>query len=328
MSRCYALPDIDASSYIRHSLHGEDCVWVEKNCYVDLLIEVIHALGLEPHAMLPFVVAVDFVGDQWTFFKPQHSELRDMYGLDIQEMSTWRPLLDHAAEHLCAERLISAETDAYWLPDTSGTDYRQQHVKTTIALTNIDLQKQRLGYFHNSGYYELEGEDFRQIFRIDALPDPSFLPLYAELIHIKQVKHRDIQELSKLSGDLLRKYVSLIPQSNPVKRFADRFERELPIMHAHGLAYYHLWAFNNIRQLGAAFELGAAFLRWLTKHNKLDMMPAIDSFEKISSANKSLILKVARSVNANRPLDLTELFADMANDWDRGMSCLVDKLKT
>ena len=69
--------DLDAASYARHALHAEDRVWVEKNCYVDIWIEVIHALGCEPLAMLPFVVALDFEGDQWTFFKPPHDELRD-----------------------------------------------------------------------------------------------------------------------------------------------------------------------------------------------------------------------------------------------------------
>ncbi len=327
MTRYCALPHIDAASYVRHSLHGEECDWVEKNCYVDLLIEVVHALGLEPYAMLPFILTVDFVGDQWTFFKPQHKELRYLYGLDIQEMSNWRPLLDHAVEHLSAQRLISVEVDSFWLPDTAATDYRQKHTKTTIALTEIDTQNYRLGYFHNAGYYELEGEDFRQIFRIDMPADPTYLPLYAELIHINQVKQLDDELLAQYSGNLLRQHIGLIPQSNPIKPFAERFERDLPAMHEHGLAYYHLWAFNNTRQMGAAFELAAAYLKWLTQYNKLDMTPAIESFQKISSANKSLILKIARSVNSSRPLDLSALFAEMADDWDRGMNCVVDKLK-
>jgi len=57
---------------------------------------------LEPRAILPFTVAIDFEGDQWTFFKPPHDELRELYGLDVQEMNVWRPLLEHALEHLGA----------------------------------------------------------------------------------------------------------------------------------------------------------------------------------------------------------------------------------
>ena len=62
MSRVVVLPELDASVYQRNTLHADDRVWVEKNCYVDIWIEVVHALGLDPMAMLPFVAAIDFEG--------------------------------------------------------------------------------------------------------------------------------------------------------------------------------------------------------------------------------------------------------------------------
>jgi hypothetical protein len=324
MNRFRVFTNIDASSYVPHPLHTEVCAWVEKNCYIDLIIEVLQAQGLEPLAMLPFTLAIDFEGDQWTFFKPQHSELRDLYGLNIQEMSIWRPLIDHAVEHLGSGRLISVEADAYWLPDTSGSDYRRQHVKTTIALADLDVQNQRLGYFHNAGYYELADEDFRQLFRIDSPVDPSYLPLYAELIHLNRVVHREKSELVRLSSVLLRQYVGLRPLDNPIVRFAERFSKELSIMQERGLPYYHVWAFSNVRQLGAAFELSAAYLTWLEGAGVPELTSAIQSFEEISIMNKSLILKVARAVNSGRSLDLTELFDNMALAWERGMACLDD----
>jgi len=42
-------------------------------------------------------VAIDFEGDQWTFFKPPHEDLKALYGIDVQELYVWRPLLEHAA---------------------------------------------------------------------------------------------------------------------------------------------------------------------------------------------------------------------------------------
>ena len=69
-SRMQVIAGLDPAAYQRHSLHGEQRIWVEKNCYVDLWIELLHALRLEPLAMLPFTLAIDFEGDQWTFFKP------------------------------------------------------------------------------------------------------------------------------------------------------------------------------------------------------------------------------------------------------------------
>lgn len=326
MSRYRVLPDVQAEGYVRHALHGEDCAWVEKNCYVDLFIELVHALKLEPRAMLPFTLAVDFEGDQWTFFKPQHSEMRALYGLNVQEMNVWRPLVDHAIEHLSAGRLIAAEANAFWMPDTAGTDYRSNHVKTTIVLADLDMDKQRLGYFHNAGYYELEGEDFRQILRLDAEPDPTYLPLFAELVRVDRLVHRPEAELAELSRQLVRTHLGYLPSNNPILRFAERFGRELPLMHAKGLPHYHAWAFSTVRQLGAAFELASANIAWIASQSPAAsaqaLAPAVENFDFISNTNKALILKIARAVNAKRVLDPQEVFGDMAQAWQRGMDCL------
>lgn len=328
--RLRVLPEIQAQGYVRSSLHGEDCAWVEKNCYVDLFIELVHALKLEPRAMLPFTLALDFEGDQWTFFKPQHSEMRLLYGIDVQEMSCWRPLIEHAQEHLAAGRLIAVEADAHWMPDTAGTDYRQNHVKTTIMLADLDLARQRLGYFHNAGYYEMEGEDFREIFRLDKGPDPTYLPLFAELVRIDRRVERSPLELAEISRNLIRTYLGHRPADNPILRFAERFGQELPVMHERGLPYYHAWAFNTVRQLGAAFELAAANVAWLGEVEgqsvAAKLAPAVDSFQAISQGNKALILKLARAVNAKRSLDPAEVFGDMAQAWQRGMDCLATEI--
>ena len=326
MSQFNVLPEISPGTYIPHHLHTSEYAWVEKNCYVDLYIEVLHGLKLEPLAMLPFTLAVDFVGDQWTFFKPQLSEMRELYGLDVQEMSVWRSLLEHCAEHLGSGRLISVEVDAYWLPDTIATDYRKQHTKTTIAIVKLDTVNWQLGYFHNAGYYELQGEDFRRLFHIDVPLSEDYLNPYVELIHINRLVQQPHDRLIAMSFDLLRKYLQLIPDSNPVHRYAERFSRELPILQERGLAYYHLWAFNNTRQLGAAFELAAIYLNWLSQSGSHDFAPAIAGFRKISMDNKSLILKIARVVNTKKALDLSEMFQGMAHDWEQSMQFLKNSL--
>jgi len=322
VSSVSVLPRLDPTTYGRHRLHTEGCVWVEKNCYVDIWIEVIHALGLEPRAVLPFTAAIDFEGDQWTFFKPPHDELRELYGIDVQEMNVWRPLIEHALEHLGAGRLISTEADAFWLPDTSGTDYRRQHTKSTIVLNDLDLEKRRLGYFHNAGYYSLEGEDFARTFRLDTPPDPTFMPLFAELVRIDALVRRPASELLALSRSLWRRHLKRRPASNPVRRFQARFERDLPGIQERGLAYYHAWAFGTIRQLGAAFELAAANLEWLTAEGVAGLAPATLAFEQLSAANKTLILKGARATNSRRPLDGAALFEEMAGAWERGMQAM------
>jgi len=264
--RVQALP-LDATTYQRHSLHGEERLWVEKNCYFDVWIELVHALGCDPHAMLPVTVALDFEGDQWTFYKPPLDELRDLYGIDVNEMNAWRPMLEHALEHLAAGKFISVEADAWWLPDVSGTDYRSQHVKSTIILADVDTDARRLGYFHNASYYQLEGEDFDRSFQLTER-DPAFLPFFAELVRVDRLVRRPPAELAALSRTLLRRHLARRPSNNPVARFAERFRRELPLLQEKGLAHYHAWAFATLRARlgrgtdGAAPALARRRRRW------------------------------------------------------------------
>ena len=320
MSRVTVCGSLDAGTFERHALHAEDRIWVEKNCYVDLWIELLNTLGLDPLACLGFTLAIDFEGDQWTFFKPPHDDLRELYGIDVQELTVWRPLIDHALEHLGAGKWISTEADAFWLPDTAGTDYHQQHTKTTIVLNDIDAGARRLGYFHNAGYCTLEGEDFARLFRLDAPEgEGEFLPLFAELVRIDRVVRRQRADLAARSRELLKKHLSRRPASNPIQRFQRRFEADLPQLQAAGLATYHRWAFAGIRQLGAAFELAALHLQWLGVEAHA---PAAAAFLQIAEANKALILKAARAVNSGRSMDSAAAFDTMAQAWDRGMATL------
>jgi hypothetical protein len=324
--RCCVLAGVSAGGFQPHALHSEQRVWVEKNCYADVWIELLHALKLEPAALLPFTLGADFEGDHWTFFKPPLSDLRALYGIDVQELNVWRPLIEHAAEHLAAGRLIATEADAFWLPDTAGTDYRQQHVKTTIVLNELDLANQRLGYFHNAGYFSLEGEDFRRTFRLDRPEDEVALPLYAELIRTDRLRRRPEAELARISAQLLREHFAFRPASNPVHRFAQRFDAELPRLHERGLAHYHLWAFSTVRQLGAAFELAAHHLRWLAPQGYPQLAGAAGHFDLIAQDTKALILKLARIVNAKRAFDAGPAFAPMAQAWSEGMGLVEQAL--
>ena len=325
MSRINALPHLDASNYSRSVLHAEGSVWLEKNCYVDIWIEVLHALGVEPRAVLPFVCAIDFEGDQWTFFKPPHDELRELYGVDVQELNVWRPLIEHATEHLAANTLISTESDAFWLPDTSGTDYRRQHTKSTIVLADIDVDARRLGYFHNAGYFTLEGEDFARTFRLDQEPDPTFMPLFAETVRFDRLVRRPDAELLALSQKLWLKHLPRVPKTNPIRRFQQRFEHELSLIQQRGLPYYHAWAFATTRQLGAAFELAANNLRWMTNLGLADLDEPIAAFDLIANS-KSFILKGARAVNSRKPFDGSVMFGELADAWERGLTSLSRRL--
>ena len=47
---------LDPARYTRHAIHGENRVWAETNCYVDVWVELLHAWGFDPVAALPFTL--------------------------------------------------------------------------------------------------------------------------------------------------------------------------------------------------------------------------------------------------------------------------------
>lgn len=325
-SRSASVWGLDPSTYQRHSLHADHVAWVEKNCYVDLLIEVLHAAGLEPAAMLPFTLASDFDGEQWTFYKPPHVDLLTLYGVQLQELSIFKPLLEHVLFQASQGRVVLTEADAFWLPDTQATDYRKQHTKTTIGVESVDVEAQRLGYFHNAGYYVLEGEDFRQLFRLGFEPEPTYLPLFAEVASFRPAHSKSVQDLAESSKLLLKRWLAHRPVANPFPGFAAHVAEQVPLLRTRGMPAYHAFAFATIRQCGSGFELTSEYLRWLERASPAGWGDAAVCFEAISSACKALILKGARAMMSSKPSDFSQIFAEMGENWDAGMARLASRL--
>ncbi|MBM4250676.1 MAG: DUF1839 family protein [Deltaproteobacteria bacterium] len=317
---------IDATTYQQHSLHRSEKSWPETNCYIDVWIEIIHALNLDPTAMLPMVFAIDFEGDQWTFYKPPHEDLHQLYGIDIQELNVWNSLLDHCIGQIQRRRLVLIETDAYFLPDTAGTDYRTKHTKTTIGIQSIDLVGKVMGYFHNASYYELRDEDFVKTFRLDQPNDSNHMPFLAEFARIDRLSGLTSKELAACSRQLLCKHYARRPLANPLVAFATRYESDVQWLKAAGLATFHSYAFATLRQIGSAFELGGYYLRWLGAQGQLNCGNMPEQCEALSQAAKSLMLKSARAVNTGKSSDFSGLLGDMAASWDAIMCTLGHEL--
>lgn len=297
---------LDPAAYSRHALHGENRIWAETNCYVDLWIELLHALGRDPVAALPFTLAIDFEGDQWTFFKYPLSDLYELYGIDVQELAIWRDLAAHLEEQLERGHPVLVELDSYYLPDTTGTAYRTAHVKTTVAVNAIDAAQQRLGYFHNAGYFELHGEDFTQILK------PAGLPPYVEFVKLRGDGLGDIET----SRRLLKKHLALAPVANPFLAFKDRFVRDLDGLLEQGMETFHQYSFATLRQLGACYELAATFLQSLGDHED-----EARAFLEIAESAKAFQFQLARAIARRKPLDFSPLDA-MGERWARSMGAL------
>ncbi len=97
-------------------------------------------LGLEPIAALPFTVRIDFEGDQWTFFKFPHSDLVDLFRVEIQELNRGEVSWITSPNRYRSGDPYWSEVDSYFLPDTAATTYKREHVKSTVAVNEIDIE--------------------------------------------------------------------------------------------------------------------------------------------------------------------------------------------
>jgi hypothetical protein len=308
--------NVDPGAYARHSIHGAERTWLETNCYTDLVIEMVHGLGHDPAAMLAFTLGIDFEGDQWTFFKPPASDVQDLYGLDIQELAIWRTVLDHVVEQVNAGRIVMVELDAFWLPDTAGTAYQLTHQKTTVGVNEIDVDAARMAYFHNQGYYALDGDDFRRIFDIRTLPP------YAEIAKPLPgfVAPRG-PALLEASLATLARQLARAPRDNPFPRFKARLARDVERLKSASLEHFHKYSFATLRQYGACFELAQTYLQWLMAQGVEGLEVPAHAFGEISQGAKALQFQLARTVARGKPLDAAPLDA-MGTHWEVAMTLL------
>ncbi len=309
----------DPATYRPHALHSGDRTYVETNCYTDLLIELLHAHGVEPLAALGPTVRQDFEGDQWTFFKPSPTDLETLFGIDIHEMQPYRDIPTQMAELLAVGRTMTVELDAWHLPDTLATSYHREHVKTSIAAEAIDLDAARLRYYHNTSLYELAGDDYRGIFRI-AGSSEDVLPPYAEFVRFDVGTRLSGEDLRAAARSILRHHMTLIPPGNPFERFGDRLERDLPSLLEGDAAMYHAYAFATVRMAGAGFELLASHVEWLLGDEGDGASAAL---ARIVEASKVLGFKLAR----RRPFDAAPTIDDMGRDWTEAIGFLDDAVR-
>lgn len=311
---------LDPATYQSHAIHGEDRLWIETNCYVDMWVELLHAFDFDPVAPLGFTLAIDFEGDQWTFFKYPLADLYQLYGLDVQELNIWLSLADHVEEQVALGRPVTVEVDSFHLPDTAGTTYRTEHGKTTIAVQEIDIEDRQLGYFHAQGYYSLVGEDFENIFRLgSSANDPAILAPYTEYVKMEGAIRPSGEELVEGALALARMHLLRRPAENPIERFRPRLERDVEWLKQQSLEMFHYYSFATLRQCGACFELLETFTRWLSAGGIDGLELAADDFRQIASGAKILQFKLARVAGRQRDLDVHPILDDMAASWEAGM---------
>jgi hypothetical protein len=310
-----SLLGLDAATYQPHAVHGRGRTYTESNCYTDIIIELVHARSDEPLAALGCLVRTDFEGDQWTFFKPPPEDLESLFGIDIHEMQPYRPLPLQIAEQIDAGRTIIVELDSWHMPDTAATSYRTEHVKSSVVAEAIDLERGWLRYFHGAGLYELDGDDYAGIFRLDHAPSPEILPPYTELARFDAGPRLRGGELQAAARASLRRHLAHRPRSDPFERFGEALARDLPVLLEAGPEAYHAYAFATVRMVGAAFELAAAHAEWLLG---AQAPPAVEAMFTVVEGCKVLGFRLAR----RRQFDPEPILASLSDGWKRAIAAL------
>lgn len=316
-------PGLNAENYTPHPLHASDRMWPETNCYVDLWIELLASSGLPPEAMLGFTLSQDFEGDQFTFFKVPLEDLEALYGIRVTELAIFDSIENHVETQLQRGRICLIEMDSYYMPDTQGVGYRKEHGKTTVAINRMDRQNRTLEYFHNAGYFALEGDDYAGIFQHHLKDEePPFLP-YTEFVKFPEepVSEKRRRAVAKR---LLTQHFAKRPKQNPIRAFAQVFPAQVEKVADRPFGFFHKYAFNTLRQMGANFELAASHLQWLGGEHAFNDAPA--QALKISEVSKTVQFQLARAVTRRKFDALATVLDPAADAWDELMAKLAESL--
>jgi hypothetical protein len=203
------------------------------------------------------------------------------------------------------------ELDSFYLPDTAATDYRRDHVKSTVAVEAIDPARETMRYFHNTGLHELSGEDYRGIFGLNGRP-ADMLPPYLEMARFDAGAPLKGETLRAAARELLAVHLARRPSTNPFEIFGRQLTAHLPRLLAGDGQAFHAYAFATVRMAGASFDLLRTHVDWL-----LDAKFA-GAFDPIVDGCQILSFRLAR----RRAFDPASTIAEMAETWAAAMTGL------
>ena len=207
------------------------------------------------------------------------------------------------------------EIDAFYLPDTVATSYRREHLKTTVAPEAIDRRGEWMRYFHNAGYYELSGEDYRGAFRqLDQFTEDVMDP-FTERVSFDAGPRLAGAALRDEARALLVHHFARRPARNPFAAWSQRLGADLPRLLEGTAQDYHEYAFVTARMVGSSFELLADHVEWLLGSDGAD---ASTAFRRLVDGSKAISFRLAR----RRPFDPDAALEGMISAWDEGMAAL------
>jgi hypothetical protein len=304
-------PAISPSGYLQHRLHLPERAWPQTNCYVDLWIEAVASFGVAPEAMLGFTLTQDFEGDQFTFFKVPIEDLESLYGIVSTELALYDTVENHVATQIQRGRLCLVEADSYYLPDTAGVTYGIEHGKTTIGINRLDPVAKTMDYFHNDSLFFVDGADYEGVFQHHVEPGLRWIP-YTEFAKFPQAPATEAHQRTE-ARRLLAHHMSRRPAANPLALFAEVFPAQVEQVAERGMDFFHLYAFNTVRQFGANFELLSSHLAWL---DAAEFGEEAAAAKQICDNAKTTQFMLARAVARRRFDPLATALAPSVEAWE------------
>ena len=315
-------------------LHASDRIWTETNCYLDLWIEFLGRLGPDIRPALGPAFRARTDSSQWTFVKPDASDLFRLYRIGVGELNVWRPLLDHVEESLAAGAPLTVEVDSHWLPDTAGVGYRTDHGKTSILPIAVDRAGAWMRYLHNSGCHELRAEDFVAVFGLTSDPDsgtPAAVAAADNLVPLPYVEQILLPEdpvdpPTTLGVETLAAHAAYC-DPDAVRPLVHRVLADLPWIGEAGPEGFHLWSFGTLRSAGSTAEVCADACDWLAGPGGIaGVDPAAAAFRDCAQVAKAVQFRLARAARG-RTVDPSEGLTTMAEAWSRAAHALTDVLR-
>lgn len=302
-----------------HALHQGERMWSTTNSHLDVWIELMGTLDLDPIPVLMPALCADFEGDQWTQTRVTTTDLWACYGIAVEELFVWRPLLAHFVEQLDRGNAVIVDVDAFHLPDMVGSSYQREHLKTQIAITGYDRHAHRLRYLHGAVGAEVEGDDLDAL--ITAGIGSAQLAPFAQIVKLDRIARRTSAERKQLAIALARFHATRIPGSNPVRKFGQALRSHGAWLAGGDAEHYQRWAFATLQQCGASFELGADVCAWLAQHGE-SVDAAVTPLRSVSHAARTLHQRLVRVSQSGRMPDVSQTVEDMARSWDDAMAVI------
>lgn len=272
---------------------------------------MLHAIGRDPQPLLGVAVALDWEADHFTFLKPSAADIFATAGVTMHELALWDDTEAHVAAQLAHGAVPLLEVDAFFLPDTTGSAYRDRHTKTTIAITAMDPADPWLEYFHNAGMFRVSGEDYAGVLGRDE-HRPVLLP-YAEMARV--ASEAAAPEMARcIARQALMRYAATRAPGDPVARFAAALPGLLAQVGTDPVRI-HALCFNTTRQLGASFGLLVDHLAWLG-------MNGTDA-QRLADGAKALQFQISRAARrARTDPAIPAVLQEMSAIWRRCMTTI------